>query len=164
MGAQGGSLRGAHRGSLRALVGAGDKIGSATVPFLVVGLALNVADPASFSVGGPSAWLRTLSIVVLIPGVVLWIWSVVLILAKVPRAELITTGPFGLVKHPLYTFVPLLVLPWAGFLLDSWLGAALGVVMYVASRRYAPLEEAELAETFGTRWDDYCGALLIPWL
>jgi protein-S-isoprenylcysteine O-methyltransferase Ste14 len=102
--------------------------------------------------------------VVLIPGIVLWIWSVVLILTKVPRAELIATGPFALVKHPLYSFVPLLVLPWVGFLLDSWLGAVLGVVMYVASRRYAPLEEAELAETFGTRWDDYCGELWIPWL
>jgi protein-S-isoprenylcysteine O-methyltransferase Ste14 len=164
MGAQGGSLRGAHRGSLRVLVGAGNKIGLATLPFLVVGLALNVADPAAFSVGGPPAWLRSLSIVVLIPGIVLWIWSVVLILTKVPRAELIATGPFALVKHPLYSFVPLLVLPWVGFLLDSWLGAVLGVVMYVASRRYAPLEEAELAETFGTRWDDYCGELWIPWL
>jgi protein-S-isoprenylcysteine O-methyltransferase Ste14 len=102
--------------------------------------------------------------VVLIPGIVLWIWSVVLILTKVPRAELIATGPFALVKHPLYSFVPLLVLPWVGFLLDSWLGAVLGVVTYVASRRYAPLEEAELAETFGTRWDDYCGELWIPWL
>lgn len=37
MGAQGGSLRGAHRGSLRVLVGAGNKIGLATLPFLVVG-------------------------------------------------------------------------------------------------------------------------------
>jgi hypothetical protein len=45
MGAQGGSLRGAHRGSLRVLVGAGNKIGLATLPFLVVGLALNVATP-----------------------------------------------------------------------------------------------------------------------
>jgi protein-S-isoprenylcysteine O-methyltransferase Ste14 len=164
MGAQGGSLRGAHPRGLRSLVGVGDKIGLATLPFLVVGLALNVAYPWAFSVGGPPAWLRTLSIVVLIPGVVLWIWSVVLVLTKVPRAELITTGPFALVKHPLYTFVPLLVLPWAGFLLDSWLGAALGVVMYLADRRYAPLEEAELAEAFGSGWDDYCGELLIPWL
>jgi hypothetical protein len=55
MGAQGGSLRGTHRGSLRAFVGAGDKIGLATLPFLVVGLALSVADPAAFSVGGPPA-------------------------------------------------------------------------------------------------------------
>ena len=27
----------------------------------------------------------------------------ILILARVPRGELVTTGPFALVKHPLYT-------------------------------------------------------------
>jgi Isoprenylcysteine carboxyl methyltransferase (ICMT) family. len=47
----------------------------------------------------------------LIPGVTIWIWSVVLILTKVPRGELITSGPYALVKHPIYTGVALLVLP-----------------------------------------------------
>lgn len=61
-------------------------------------------------------------------------WLVVLILSRVPRGQLITTGPFTLVKHPLYTGVALLVLPWAGFLLDTWLGAALGSILYVATR------------------------------
>lgn len=56
------------------------------------------------------------------------------ILSGVPRGQLITTGPFTLVKHPLYTGVALLVLPWAGFLLDTWLGAALGSILYVATR------------------------------
>ena len=159
-----GTVRVARPDGLRELVGAGDKIGLATLPFLVVGLALNIAAPAMFSVGGPPSWLRAVSIVVLIPGLVLWIWSVVLILTEARRGELIATGPFALVKHPLYTFVPLLVLPWAGFLLDSWLGALLGMVMYLASRRYAPLEEAELADTFGTRWGEYRRRVWIPWL
>jgi protein-S-isoprenylcysteine O-methyltransferase Ste14 len=164
MGTQAEDVRGRHPGTLRELVGAGDKIGLVTLPFLAVGLGLNIAYPSAFSVGGPPGWLRVLSIVVLIPGVVLWLWSVALILTKVPRRDLITTGPFALVKHPLYTFVPLLVLPWAGFLLDSWLGAALGIVMYVAGRRFARLEEAELAGTFGERWERYRRDVLIPWL
>jgi protein-S-isoprenylcysteine O-methyltransferase Ste14 len=87
-----------------------------------------------------------------------------LIVAKVPRGELITTGPFALVRHPLYTAVPLLVLPWLGFLLNTWLGAALGIVMYLAGRRYAPAEEAALARTFGSAWDDYRATVKIPWL
>lgn len=33
-------------------------------------------------------------------------------------------------KHPLYTAVALLVLPWLGFLLNTWLGALVGVVPY----------------------------------
>ena len=70
----------------------------------------------------------------LVPGLAMWLWSVILILANVPRGRLITGGPYGWVKHPLYAAAALLVLPWAGFLLDTWLGAAIGAVLYLASR------------------------------
>jgi protein-S-isoprenylcysteine O-methyltransferase Ste14 len=149
---------------LRRLVGAGDRIGLVTLPFLVVGVILNLAAPSVFAVGGPTAALRLLAVVLLIPGLVIWGWSVVLILTKVPRGELITDGPYALVKHPLYTGVALLVLPWAGFLLDTWLGALLGVVVYVGSRVFSPEEEAELARTFGPAWDDYLRKVRFPWL
>jgi len=149
---------------LRTVVGSGDKIGIAALPFAVVGIALNIAFPTFFSVGGPSDALWTASILVLAVGVTIWIWSVVLILQKVPRGELITTGPFAVMKHPLYTGVSLLVLPWLGFLLNTWLGLALGIVLYIASRRYAPEEEADLSARFGSAWDEYCGRVELPWL
>ena len=58
----------------------------------------------------------------------------------------------------------LLVLPSIGFLLNTWLGAAVGIVLYLASRRFSPEEEGELSETFGTAWDDYCRSVKVPWL
>ena len=67
-------------------------------------------------------------------------------------------------KHPIYTSVALLVLPWIGFLLDSWLGALLGIVLYAGSRRFAPEEEAILSKTFGAGWDEYCSTVKLPWL
>lgn len=149
---------------LKSLIGAGDRIGLFVLPFLVVGVILNIAFPSVFEVGGPSDALRVISIVVLIPGVIIWIWSVVLVLTKVPRGELITSGPYALMKHPIYTGVALLVLPWLGFLLNTWLGAAIGIVLYVACRRYAPEEEATLSTTFGAAWDEYRRGVKIPWL
>jgi protein-S-isoprenylcysteine O-methyltransferase Ste14 len=136
----------------------------AILPFVVVGVALNLAFPSAFSVGGPPAAVRAVSIVVATVGVVIWLWSVASILRSVPRGELITTGPFAWVRHPIYTSVALLVLPWVGFLLDSWLGAAIGLVLYAASRRYAPDEDAELAERFGPEWSRYRDSVRIPWL
>jgi hypothetical protein len=56
---------------------------------------------------------------------------VLLILTKVRAGELVTTGPYSLVKHPLYTSVALLALSWLGFLFGTWLGALIGIALYV---------------------------------
>jgi len=135
-----------------------------TWPFLIVGLILNILFPSLFGVGGPSMALRVISIVILIPGVTIWIWSVVLLLTRIPRGELITDGPYSLVKHPLYTGVAFLVLPWLGFLFNTWLGVVVGIVLYVASRLFSPEEEKALSQAFGTTWDEYCNRVAIPWL
>ena len=150
--------------NIRTLVGSGDRIGLVTLPFLVVGVVLNIAFPSLFTVGGPPRWLGVLSVLVLLVGIVNWAWCVYLLLIKVPRRELITNGPYAVVKHPLYPGAALLVLPWLGFLLNTWLGAAIGIVLYVASRMFAPAEEAELAQTFGGVWDAYTAEVKLPWL
>jgi protein-S-isoprenylcysteine O-methyltransferase Ste14 len=149
---------------LKVLMGRGHRIMLLTLPFLIVGLVLNILFPSWFSVGGPPLVLTVISVVVLIPGVTIWIWSVVLILTKVPKNELITNGPYSLVKHPLYTGVALLVLPWVGLLLNTWLGALIGIVLYMGSRLFAPEEERALSKAFGAAWDEYCKRVKIPWL
>jgi protein-S-isoprenylcysteine O-methyltransferase Ste14 len=150
--------------NLKSLIGSGDKIGLFVAPFLIIGSTLNILFPSFFSVGGPSVALMAISIILLIPGLTIWIWSAALILIKVSKKELITGGPYALVKHPLYTGVALLVLPWAGFLCDTWLGILIGIVLYIGSRIFSPQEEKVLAERFGTDWDDYCSKVRIPWL
>lgn len=147
---------------LKTLVGSGDKIILLTLPFVIAGVILNVLRPSLFDVGGPPSFLTVISVILLIPGVTIWIWSVVLVLTKVPKKQLITTGPYALVKHPIYTGVSLLVLPWAGFLLNTWLGALAGIVMYIGSRIFAPKEEALLAKTFGPAWEAYLRKVKMP--
>ncbi|HUL26061.1 MAG TPA: hypothetical protein VLW44_09870 [Streptosporangiaceae bacterium] len=149
---------------LGALIGTGDRIGAFVAPFVLVGVALNIAFPGAFSTGGPARWLQAVSAFVLAAGVVVWAWSVLPILTKVRAGELVTTGPYWLVKHPLYTSVASPVLPWLGFLLDTWLGAVIGIGLYVASRLFAPAEEADLAGWFGPQWDAYCRRVKVPWL
>lgn len=149
---------------LMVFVGNGRKIGLLVLPFLVVGLVLNIIFPSVFSVGGPPSFLVWISVIMLIPGVIIWIWSVILILTKIPKKQLITKGPYAIMKHPLYTGVALLVLPWFGFLLNTWLGALIGIVIYIGSRLYSPEEEQMLSKIFGSAWDDYSKKVLLPWL
>jgi protein-S-isoprenylcysteine O-methyltransferase Ste14 len=149
---------------VRTLVGSGETIGLFTLPFLVVGVILNILIPSLFSVGGPSIAVQIISLAILVIGVTNWIWSVILILTRVPRNELITTGPFALVKHPLYTGVALLVLPWLGLLFNSWLGVLLGLILYCGSRMFSPEEERTLSRKFGAAWDGYSTSVKLPWL
>jgi protein-S-isoprenylcysteine O-methyltransferase Ste14 len=153
-----------QRTTLMDLVGSGHKIALFTLPFAAAAVLVDLVEPQFFAISHPSAALQAASGVALLAGLVTWAWSVVLILRKVPRRELITTGPYTVVKHPLYTGAALLVLPWLGFLLNTWLGAAIGIVLYVASRIFAPVEEVELAQTFGGVWDAYTAEEKLPWL
>jgi protein-S-isoprenylcysteine O-methyltransferase Ste14 len=149
---------------LKALIGSGDRIGLFILPFLIIGLLLNFMYPDVFRVGGPSALLKLTSIIILAAGLIVWMWSVFLILTKVTKNELITTGPYSIVRHPLYTGVALLVIPWLGFLLDSWLGVFIGTIMYFLSRKFSLQEEENLSQNFGTSWSEYCKAVKIKWL
>jgi protein-S-isoprenylcysteine O-methyltransferase Ste14 len=149
---------------LKVLVGNGRKIGLLAAPFLIIGLILNIIFPSVFEVGGPSAALKVISIIILIPGAAIWIWSVLLIVTKIPRKELITNGPYALMKHPLYVGVALLVLPWVGLLFNTWLGILIGIIVYIGSRLFSPEEEEMMSKIFGSSWDEYCKKVMIPWL
>ena len=149
---------------IRTLIGVGDKIGLLTLPFLIIGLIMNFTFPSLFSVGGPPKLLKVISAIILLLGMIIWVWSVILILTKVPHRKLITNGPYAMVKHPLYIGVGFLVLPWIGFLLNTWLGVLLGIVIYVGSRKFSPEEEKKLSKIFGNKWEEYCKKVKIPWL
>lgn len=149
---------------LKVLVGNGRKIGLLTLPILTIGFILNILYPCYFTVGGPSATLSIISVIILIPGIINRAWSVFLIITRIPRKKLITTGPYSIVKHPLYTGVALLVLPWIGILCNTWLGILIGIIVYIGSRLFSPEEEQILSKIFGKEWMEYIKRVKIPWL
>jgi len=149
---------------LKVLIGNGRKIGLFTLPFLIAGFSLNIIFPEFFIVNDTSGKLFWISLLFLLIGIINWIWTVVLILTKIPRKQLITTGPYAIVKHPLYVGVAWLVLPWAGLMLNTWLGIFLGIVVYIGSRIFSPEEEKLLSGIFGNEWEVYSKKVLLPWI
>ena len=137
---------------LKNLVGSGHRIALLALPLAGVVFAVHLVDPTRSAIDA-SPLMRALAGLGLVVGVVIWAWSVALILTKVPKGELITDGPYVLMRHPLYTSVGLLVLPSLGILLGTWIGPVIGVAVYVASRLFAPEEEARLRRSFGPAWE-----------
>ncbi len=150
--------------TLSELFGSGRKIGLLTLPFALAGVLANILWPSVFSLGGPLLAVKAIAVLVTAVGVTGWAWSVALMLTKIPKKELMTTGPYRVAKHPLYTSISLLVLPWAGVLCNSWLGFLLGGIFYAGRRRYAPEEERLLEQRFGKAWEAYKSRVLLPWL
>jgi protein-S-isoprenylcysteine O-methyltransferase Ste14 len=148
---------------LKILVGAGSRVMGLALPFIVVGVVANILWPSVFHMGRGTAGLVA-GIVLLAVGGPAWLTSVAQILLFVPKGKLITTGPFAVVLHPLYTSVALLVLPGCGLVIDTWLGIALGAVLYVSSRIYSGAEEKILEKVFPGAYAEYRSKVLLPWL
>ena len=148
---------------IRDLVGAGDRIAALTLPFAAVGVAANVLWPWAFRMGFGAVGMAIGAVFAAV-GVPLWLASVVQVLVLVPKGRLITGGPFALVLHPIYTTVALLVVPGCGLLFDSWLGFAIGIVLYGSVRLYGPSEEQSLAARFPREYPAYRERVLLRWL
>lgn len=73
-----------------------------------------------------------------------------------PRADhLSTTGPYRLMRHPIYAGVTLILTGIAAGL-RSWPGLLVVVALFVPAASYrARLEEEALAKRFGKEWQEY---------
>ncbi len=74
----------------------------------------------------------------------------------VTRAEatLVTSGPYGWVRHPLYVTILLLLLS-ASLITANWFIGLLGVFFFAFFALRAPLEEQKLLERFGDEYRAY---------
>jgi protein-S-isoprenylcysteine O-methyltransferase Ste14 len=79
--------------------------------------------------------------------------------------ELVRTGPYGFVRHPIYT--ALLAMYAGSAVVSGQWHALIGFVLAaLAYWRKLRIEEANLAGAFGAKWDDYCRSTraLVPGL
>ena len=144
-------------------MGSGNKMGPFVWSFAILGFILYFIFPSFFSIPKLNI-LNILGLILLYLGIIICIWSQTLIFIKVPKRQLITSGPYVLVKHPLYTGVSLLVLPGLGFLFGNWLILLFGLILYIITRIFRTDEEKRMREEFGENYGKYSESVIFPWL
>ena len=79
--------------------------------------------------------------------------------------ELVTGGPYALVRHPIYTGLLLGFLGWA-IAVDRWRGPLAVLIVFLALLRKYRLEERWMRERFGVAYDAYRARVkaLVPFL
>ncbi|MEP6502547.1 MAG: isoprenylcysteine carboxylmethyltransferase family protein [Betaproteobacteria bacterium] len=90
-------------------------------------------------------------------------WSAIVTLKE--DHELVTTGPYALVRHPIYTGL-LFGFLGSAIALGQWRGLLAVAIVYVALLRKYRLEERWMHERFGTAYDAYRARVraLVPFL
>jgi len=68
--------------------------------------------------------------------------------------QLVTSGPYRWVRHPLYTVGSSMFVAF-GMMADNWFIAGLGVFAFIMMAIRTPKEEANLIEKFGDEYRDY---------
>ncbi len=126
-------------------------------------VAIFIAFACRLPPGSPPEWWRIAGAIVCGPVAAVLAWTAVRHLGRQFRVhaglyedhQLITTGPYAIVRHPIYTSL-LAILACTLFLLTPWQWAALSLALFVAGteiRVYT--EDGLLASRFGERFFEY---------
>ena len=97
----------------------------------------------------PGAGVALLSV-----GVVLWLLCYSQVSRAYRKGELLTTGCYSRVRHPIYSIWGLLILPGFSLIIGGSM-LALPFVYWLAVVRFIGEEERALAERFGDEWKSY---------
>ena len=149
--------------NIKSLIGSGDKIMGITLPFAIIGIVLNVFYPQWFKMNIGNTGI-IIGIILLVVGVPLWLTAVFQMVKYVPQNMLITKGAFRIMLHPIYTSVALFVIPGVSFLFDTWLGFAIGIILYVISRIFRGQEERKLDDVFMEEYRTYRSKVILKWI
>jgi len=137
------------------IVGQGARIMLSAAPALAAAVWAHLRVPELVRIPLPSSVLLPLGIVLLVPGVALWLTAVVQLLAGFPQGRLVTTGAYGVCRNPIYSSVGLLVLPGLSFLAGTWVYLAVGAALCLGVRLFIPVEERDLLRVFGEDYRRY---------
>jgi protein-S-isoprenylcysteine O-methyltransferase Ste14 len=88
-------------------------------------------------------------------GVLMWLLSAASVMQAYNRDQLVTTGIYSLVRHPLYSAWIVLIMPGLVILSRCWLLFLTPLVAYCAFKKLIRREDEYLQQRFGRPYAEY---------
>jgi len=138
------------------LFGCGPKLALLCLPYIILSLVVMYIYPEFFDLKFlDNIYARVSGYVWLVIGIVFWIYSAVYFLKYFKPGQLITRGPFGLCRNPIYSSIIVFIIPSLALIFHSGLTFSIFLVLYIGFKISIHGETNVLRRIFGEEYDKY---------
>lgn len=136
--------------------GIGPRLALLCLPYIILSLIVMINYPEFFDLKFIDFPLvKAFGFIWLGLGIIFWIWSAIYFLKYFKQGKLITKGPFGLCRNPIYSSLIVFIIPSLGLIFNSGLILSISVVLYIGFRISIHGETNVLKRTFGEEYQLY---------
>lgn len=138
------------------LFGCGPKLALLCLPYIILSLVVMYMYPEFFDLKFlDNIYVRVLGYIWLAIGIVFWIYSAVYFLKYFEPGQLITSGPFGLCRNPIYSSIIMFIIPSLALIFHSGLTLSISLVLYIGFKLSIHGETNVLRKIFGEEYEKY---------
>lgn len=138
------------------LFGCGPKLAILCLPYIILSLVVMFTYPDFFDLKFvDNIYARVAGYVWLAIGVAFWIYSAVYFLKYFKPGQLMTRGPFGFCRNPIYSSIIVFIIPSLALIFHSGLTFSISLVLYIGFKISIHGETNVLRRIFGEEYNKY---------
>jgi protein-S-isoprenylcysteine O-methyltransferase Ste14 len=138
------------------LFGCGPKLALVCLPYVILSLIVMYKYPEFLDLKFLNfPYIKVLGFVWLGLGIIFWIYSAIFFLKYFKPGKLITQGPFGLCRNPIYSSIIVFIIPSLALIFHSGLILSISLVLYIGFKISIHGETYVLRRIFGEKYEIY---------
>ena len=138
------------------LFGCGPKLALLCLPYIILSLIVMLKYPEFLDLRFLNiGYVKVIGFIYLGAGIIFWIYSAIYFLKKFIPGKLITKGPFGLCRNPIYSSIIIFIIPALAVIFHSGLILSISLVLYLGFKISIHGETNVLKRIFGGEYELY---------
>lgn len=141
---------------ITAYFGQGPKIIRPAIGWIILSVICAWLWPDVFRLqGGRAILMAYAGWILIIAGLTFYWWGLKHMMKAVQTGKLDTSGPFEMVRHPMYSAWIIMILPGIAMASGVWPIFITSFIAWLFFRKWAVVEEEKLIEQFGQPYEEY---------